>query len=203
MKLSPAPRLMVTGLGRSGSSLIMQMIAAFGLPVTGEAPVYETDAGAAPELMGEPDFPDGAVKLLDLPRLRGRLPAGTAFRWIMADRRMKCEQAKSHRKFLATFAGIRMSSSKLDRLTMSLVRDAQATMAVIAQRREPVLRLWFEDVLLAPRVEAARLRGFLEACGYAVDDRGEEAAASVVRPRGPKCFNGFLELQLGKDKEVA
>lgn len=199
--MKEAPRLIVTGLGRSGTSMAMQMLAAAGVPVTGKAPAYEVEAGLDPAVMASADFPPGAVKIIDLPRLSNRLPRGRSYQWIVTDRRMKREQAKSQIKFMAMFAELRVSTSKLDRLVASLANDAIATIHVLTERREPFLRLWFKDVLANPAIEAARLRGFLLGCGHDVGDTGEQAAASVVCPREPKCFKGFLEASmLGADQ---
>src|SRR5271163_1780808 len=96
---NPLPPVVVTGFGRCGSSLVMQMLHAAGFPVTGEYPSFECEeyhfGGVAP--------PAGASKILNLDC---EAPPGGPYRWIWLDRN-PAQQVKSQAKLLRELGGVR------------------------------------------------------------------------------------------------
>jgi len=89
--------IVVCGLGRCGSSLMMQMLHAGGLTCTGEAPPYEHPNGAMNHFNARwlTQQTDKATKVL-LPHHVKFLPANYYFIWL---ERNPLEQAKSTFKF--------------------------------------------------------------------------------------------------------
>lgn len=187
------PVIVVAGLGRCGSSLMMQMLAAAGIRCAGNAPGYE-----APEVMA-PTVPEawlhhhrgGAVKVLD-PHRHRLPPSVPAFViWMSRDRR---EQARSAVKFASMMAtGQHTTNRKMVRgMEAVLHRDTLAAHAVL---RAIDVHLAFETILDAPLAVAL----FLEARLSKVIALRSDAAhrmARAVRPRGPECLPGLMEIDL-------
>ena len=93
-------RVLVVGLGRCGSSLTMQMLAAGGMPVHGKAPTYEVEEA----MVGRMDrawlaAQRGAIKVLEPKRMPSLVldHPGNAIIWLDRD---PDQQAKSQAKFL-------------------------------------------------------------------------------------------------------
>jgi len=170
------PTIIVAGLGRCGTSMLMQMLHRGGVACVGEWPAFEV-----PEVRERvtPAFIEAsrgkAVKVLDPHRVG--LPGDVRVIWLDRDHR---QQARSHAKFLETMTGMRYDRAGRRALAASLVRDTHAAMGVIGSR--PVMRMRFEQVLADPRMAAVWLGEFTRAPGFDVG-----AAARAVRPRGPEC----------------
>jgi hypothetical protein len=190
------PRLIVIGSGRCGSSLAMQMLAAAGVPVTGEAPTYEATAGRRPHLLTEAQYAGKAVKVLDAEHHAGAIPWTMSARWVWTRRRSHHEQAKSQRKFGALF-GVDVPWSKLPQLEASLAASDRETQQFLAKRAEPFIEMWFEDVLKEPVLEALRLMNFLrQEMRMVLPMSSATDAADQVVKRTPECMPGFLELDM-------
>lgn len=164
--MSCAGPIIVSGFGRCGSSLVMQMLHAGGIRCTGDYPAFENAAAIA--------APGVATKILD-PH-RNPLPPGASIIWLDRDR---AEQAKSHAKFNRLLLGLIAGREERRRIEASFSRDRHRAMAAFSGR--PMLRLQFEEVLRDPAAAAAQLAAFL---GRAFD---QGAAAKQVLPRGPAC----------------
>lgn len=171
----------VSGFGRCGSSMVMHMSAAGGMPVMGNAPAFEDSRVS--RLPYEPawlrEAEGKALKILD-PHQFSR-PGGLQMRWIWLDRDAK-EQAKSYIKF-ARAAGLPVDGSGLVRakIAASYRADRRKTMRVIKKRSEcDPLILRFEHILARPETATERISTY---CG------GLDVAAmqAVVRPRSPQC----------------
>ena len=112
----PEPITIVTGLGRCGTSLVMQMLHAGGMACAGEYPAFE------PEETNPASFdaayvaaqPGKEVKLLNLHWQEVQL-APAEYRFIVL-RRDPREQARSHAKFLRYTAGIEVDRPARRRL---------------------------------------------------------------------------------------
>jgi len=190
------PITIVAGFGRCGSSLMMQMLAAGGMPTTGAAPAYEAHEAAVVFNGGTLSsywlrtVPGSAVKVLD-PQ-RGRLGQGIPYRVIWLDRDHD-EQAKSHAKFMGIFSGgVTMRREERRAFARSYVRDRPAAFRVLrAAGAEQFLEVHFEVILAAPLHAAAAINRF---CGGHLD---VQKMAAVVLPRGPECMPDMrLELAL-------
>ena len=177
--------IVVAGLGRCGSSMLMQMLHLGGVPCVGDWPAFE-DPRARHVVTREfvQACAGQAVKVLD-PHRTG-LPGNVRVVWLDRDRQ---QQAESHAKFLRLLTGVNPPREQRRKLPGALLRDTHAAMALIGSR--PLIRLRFEEVLRHPLKAAELLAGFVGVpmdCGR---------AAGAVRARGPECAPGLdMELAL-------
>lgn len=177
--------LIVAGLGRCGSSMLMQMLSRGGVPCVGEWPAFEPEEANAPTPAFIAASAGKAVKILDPQRVG--LPGDVRVIWLDRDHG---EQAKSHAKFLRMLMGFHVDRDGRRKLAASMVRDTHAALALIGSR--PVMRLRFEEVLTSPRGTALLLGEFARNPGFDVD-----AAAAAVHQRSPACAPGLdMELAL-------
>jgi len=192
MALEEGMITIVSGFGRCGSTLVMQMLAAGGMPMSGEYPAFEDDAGGllltdSLTLAVMQKLDGKAVKFLD-PH-RGTIPRGPDYRVIWCSRDYH-EQALSQAKFSEMMLGIRFDD--IDRLEQSYRDDKLAAIkSLIACGVSGILDLRFENVLADPRGAAAEIAGY---CGPGLD---VSLMAAVARPRSPLCAPDMaIELSL-------
>lgn len=162
----------VAGLGRCGTSMMMSMLAAGGVPVTGSAPDYEVDrVSQSPiDVMWLRSLGDSVVKVLDPHRVWPRhFPA----RFIWMDRNAK-EQARSQRKFLRAIGYSARSSA----LAAALRKDRARSLLALAEYTR--LLISFEEAINAPLATAERLRIYFPEIDV-------NAAAATVLARSPCC----------------
>lgn len=202
--MTPKPFVtLVCGFGRCGSSLVMQMLEAGGIPGTGAYPAFEHEETSA-VLRGETidaawlDAQVGkAVKVLD-PQ-RGRIPAGTPMRAIWMTRNAD-QQAASHAKLMSTmFGGFGIPLPREDRRAIIRGYEADLPRAIRVLRHAcaaPPLRVHFEAALLSPLIVAKAVDIYLGG-GLDVD-----AMAAVVARRGPECQPDMaIELRLIRERQ--
>lgn len=163
----------VAGLGRCGTSMMMQMLSAGGVDVVGDWPSYEVDeAGRVPISNDWAASMDGrTVKVLD-PQRSWRYAGPTRTIWM--DRNPK-EQARSQRKFLATIVGV---SPDVRAIVSSLRADRKKAMRALSHTDRIIIA--FEDVVRNPAREASRLLTFFPRLDVS-------AAASAVKVRAAEC----------------
>lgn len=188
--------MIVSGFGRCGSSLIMQMLSAGGHPVSGEYPAFENEYGRAmlDDNLSEPMMRkiDGcAVKLLD-PQ-RGHIPKGPTYRAIWCSRDPR-EQSRSQAKFIRILTGVNVARKEVRAFAKSYEKDkAPALQSLLAAGMcgNDILSVRFERILSKPWEIAEQLRAH---CGLEMDI--EKMASSVIR-RSPQCAIGLdLEMRL-------
>jgi hypothetical protein len=182
MKLSHP--VLVLGQTRSGTSLLMQMLARGGVSCIGQYPAFE-DRGIFTEKflrsMGR-----HAVKLIDpwnytLPdELRGV---------VLCTRRNTAEQAKSYVKF-GRALGLPLDASQAAEWEQSFIaRQPELELLAAHHAIDGPLVLDFETVLKRPLESAMaiaeRIPGFMPL-----------AAKAAVIARSPQCYPGLLELRL-------
>lgn len=188
--MSTKPVIVVAGLGRCGTSMLMQMLAAGGIACVGEAPAYEdarteasVEAGWFETLAGQ------AVKILD-PHLVG-VPAAQWEAMVILLERRHSEQAKSMGKMLRLLEGLPIEKRHVTRIEKSLRIDSATVRSALSGL--PQLRLQFEEVLANPMAAATAIENFLAPC-FVVDTR---RMAAAVRPRMSQCAPGLdMELSL-------
>lgn len=167
----------VCGFGRCGSTMVMKMLDAGGLPpVPGSS-----DRGYELEVFSDLRARQPgrhAIKLLDH-FSRGGVPQADSWRFVWIDRD-PVEQARSHAKLVAAF-GVALSAAQFDLLIASYGRDRPGLLGQL-RRSGPVLQLDYERVLVNPRKAAKLLRR------WTWPELDIEAAAAVVHERGPKCL---------------
>lgn len=166
------PVVIVAGLGRCGTSLVMQMLDAAGIPCVGRFPAFEED---------DPWVGTGrAVKWLDPHRRPLRVAIGSRYRciWLSRD---PVEQARSQLKWFSP----EMLTVGVDEATRVLAESLRDE-SVDALRRLPLPRLMttFEAIIGRPRASAARIADFL---GRPFAPLDVDAMAARVIPRGPEC----------------
>jgi hypothetical protein len=175
----------VSGLPRSGTSLVMQMLSAGGMPVLTDAgrasdddnpsgyfefqPVKRTrsDPSWVPAAVGK------AVKVIYL--LLAELPNGFSYRVIFM-RRDLAEVVASQRTMLHTRGelGAGLPPDELARVFERQVEKTEAWLA--AQPSFTVLYLNYRDVVADPRPHAEKIRDFLDF------DLNTAAMAAAVNP---------------------
>lgn len=186
----------VAGFGRCGSSLIMQMLEAGGMPCAGEYPAFEDEhtggeffEGAELDRAWLSQMSGHAIKILD-PH-RGRIPVGDYHLvWCSRDQR---EQAKSQAKFAHLLMGVPISRTTVRQFERSYRADKIPAIRALldAAPGKPILDLRFEEVLRDPLHAANELAAH---CGL----RGTvREMSSVVRRRSPLCAPGMdMEMSL-------
>jgi hypothetical protein len=183
------PVILVSGFGRCGSSLVMQMLDAAGVGTTGEWPAFEDDRVLGlPHRAGWLNQQHGrAVKLLD-PHIYTP-PPGLPCRAIWLDRNPD-EQSKSQAKFLRLVCGKGISRTKRRGLQASYRADRPLCLDLLRSLAGEPLVLSFEGILADP-VAAS----FLIARHCRIPDPVAVAAmAQAVVPRDPNCLPGMMEL---------
>lgn len=179
------PIIMVAGLGRCGSSLVMQMLSAGGVPCIGGYPGFE-DLAHHEQRAQDPhawaaSSAGKAVKVLD-PQ-RAPPPPGYAYRTIILQRD-PTQQADSMLKLIDYDRSRTMRRG----MRASLSRDIPKMLQALPSDHR--CKLFFERILAEPTVAARAIAGHLRM------ELDVEAMARCVVPRGPRCLSGMLEHQL-------
>ncbi|HSX21479.1 MAG TPA: hypothetical protein VLE97_01740 [Gaiellaceae bacterium] len=173
-----APVVMVAGLGRCGTSLVMQMLHAVGFPCIGEWPAFEPTVSAKPMTAADlVPIAGHAMKRLNPQRIG--IP-GMTTRTIWLDRDPD-EQAASMIQFARETEGVDMAPNRASkrRLVASLRRDR--ALAIVEIGRRPYLRLSFENLISAPQTAACNIVDFL---GIAPADTAKMSMCVVQRVNG-------------------
>ena len=189
------PCIVVAGMGRCGTSLMMQMLAAGGVPCTGEWPAFESDIAlirrfdaAAFDALG-----DCAVKLVDPAPLKpGRLPNHVVI-WL--DRSVP-QQARSQIKFLRWNNFPVQETRQTRRAFETGLRTSRMghRLSLGVPGRTPSIAIAFETILAYPARTARDIAAFLALHGWAALDVA--AMAREVVPRSADCYPGMMELEL-------
>jgi hypothetical protein len=157
----------VSGFGRCGSTLMMRLIHAAGIPVVADSMEGGLEYGPALKLPKESEWLKGcigkAVKILDPQRYTP--PAGLPYRFIWLDRD-PTQQAKSR----------------------SMVRDRPLAIGAMQKLSKEVAVFRFEDLIESPNVQCLRLVNWLDA------PASGSLLASIIRKRGTDCLSYMAEL---------
>jgi hypothetical protein len=181
--------VIVSGFQRCGSSLVMQMLAAGGMPIFHDPsmgyPAFETQIN----MRGGPlDAYDGrALKWLEPLHLMPE-KSGVEIQtiWMTRDH---LQQAKSAVKFMTHVMGMRVRTSTTRKIMRSYDRDEAASIRAW-ERRGLVLIVDFETVLRMPASVASTVAQFI--------GRELDIAAMVgqVKARDASCLPYLLEAEL-------
>lgn len=180
---------LVAGFGRCGSSLVMAMLRAGGLAVSGHPPVFESTefnehCTSETFLRKKAGF---ILKWLDPthtylpPEFRG----GPVL-WLDRD---PSEWAESHMKLRNMWTGSPMRHDDQETYVALTSEVVQRTASVIRKLESygPLERLRFEDILARPSEAADTLARVFHAFGALDVSR----AAAMVRSRPPQCAAGM------------
>lgn len=174
------PPIIVAGLGRCGTSLVMQMLHAGGVPCVGQYPAFEEHDVDLSRCGGM------AVKVLDMPRFKPRIPTDALIIRLTRDTH---QQALSQAKMMRLTMGIPINRQQLRAVEASLDRDEGKTSTMIGWRK--TRSLTFEYLLAKPRDAAAEIARFIDR------QFDVELAAAQVRQRPSDCAPGLdMELKL-------
>ena len=185
--MTEQPITVVTGCGRCGTSMVMQMLRAGGMRVTGKGPSHEDQRSTAlPENSAWLEECRGAaVKILD-PHIFTPPPVHP-YRFIVMTRDA-VQQAESQMKFLRVF-GENVTTDRRTRRALSSqnARDVTRIKRIVSfYPNSKNIMLRFEDILRSPLDAAQTLSSF-------VGKLNADAAASAVISRDPRCFPGMME----------
>lgn len=179
--------IVVSGLSRCGSSLMMQMLCAGGVPVSctpgNERISGEHETNIEPLRLIALGLTEGkAIKVLD--PLNFPLPPGKDYIFIWCHRDYT-EQANSMVKFM-TALGMKITKNDHRRIAASLPTDTLKSIKYL-EKLGPVHVFNYEKMLTFEEqryVAQALLPHF---------DVNVSSMQSVVIERSPKCYDGFLE----------
>lgn len=184
------PAIIVSTFQRGGSSLLMQMIAAAGVPCLGTAPVFEDRASLDPS----PEFlarcAGKAVKVLEPGRsLAGAEPIDAFGFWLDRDPQ---QRAKSAMRLLSPDRRGATERNSRRVLARSYRRDRDASLAALRRVcRRGVALVRFETLIVEPVISARGLAAIVTTLGFGAPDPARIAA--VIEPRGPACTSVPLE----------
>lgn len=185
------PIVIVSGLGRCGSSLTMQMLQACGLNCAGEFPAFEPEESNMlyGKLSAEWMSKFEAVKILD-PQ-RGKMPAVDAV--IIWLERNPAQQAMSQVKFVRMVAGMDVKEGAAAKICKSLGRERpQAIRRYFGYRQ---IHVAFEDAILNTPLFCHQIANFMSPWWQL--DEAKMAACVKPRENGPKCQSGMeIEMEL-------
>lgn len=187
--------IIIGGLGRCGSTLLMQMLSSVDVPTVGFHPDWE--CMETQHLLEydpwawEASVRGKAVKVLDAHRWTMPPIANARLIWLSRD---ADEQAKSMLKLLqAMFAGIDASRSSRRQLAKSIRFDtalARKALMVACGLDVPVLGLTFETILSQPKFVAGQIAEYL-----GLGEGDEQVMAAQVLKRTPECLPYLAEAQ--------
>lgn len=183
----------VSGFQRCGSSMLLQMLRAGGMPVFHDPgmgfPSFETmrQVHEAHDPAWLLPLDGWALKWLEPQRaMPPRLPHEIRVIWMS---RFFSEQAKSAVKFMTHVAGLQLPGNTRKAFRTSYAKDTPKALAAWRARGR-VLNQPFEEACYSPRDVAQRVADFLE------QPLDVEAMAAAVIRRDDRCLPGFLEMDL-------
>lgn len=183
-----AKLIMVCGAGRCGSSLMMQMLNACGLHLSGDYPGFEDNRieSGCGDWMIEYD----AVKVLD-PQLRefDLGERGAVVIWL--DRDLD-QQARSFLKMMSVFFGMSPARHAHKCLMRDIETDRKKALRKLERIGCEIIRVKFEDLLLGDVDVIAEKFGF-----------DPDIMRSMIIERPPECLVGMLEYGLLKKAEAS
>lgn len=177
--IDPRGTVGVVGFGRCGSSMLMQMLRAGGVPIAGDVHPGSLELVGGIQASRTLDLAGKAVKLLDSVTYYG-LPAAPSWRFVWLDRD-PVEQGRSHLKFVRALAADEdLTGVSVATFAASYSRD-RATVIGDYRAAGCVLVMRYERVLMHPGAAARKLAKHIWP-GLDVD-----AAAAVVHDRDGRC----------------
>lgn len=196
------PIIVVAGLGRCGTTMVINMLKAGGVPVFADSQDGGLECSRTTLLPHYHhwlnDARGHAIKLLD--PFRWTIPSDYDARFIVLNRDLK-EQAKSQIKFICAAKGrpipkpYRIPEKLITRVVCELNKDWLAMREALHGR--PQLNLTFEGIIQDPAAAAAQIQRFVEFPGF-----NPEWAYSVVSRRSPACAHGLeMEMSLINQRE--
>jgi len=185
------PTIVVTGFPRSGTSAMMTMLGAAGVPLYYDHPVsYETEK--ALQLPGEGQWLEEcqgcAVKILE--PLKFSPPQGLSYKFIWMSRRAP-DIATSQARMLKALGNLDLGAKERRDLANSFMADKGPSLRLLeSYPSSQLLEIRFSDLIKAPQKTAFRIAEFLDLSSSVV-----EAMAGVVHKRKPEPLVQSWEVQ--------
>lgn len=182
--------IIVAGMGRCGTSLMMQMLHRAGVQCIGTFPDFETHN----TMFGRFDqsflssLQSIAIKIIDPAKLP--IPVLHHHVVIWLDRSAD-QQAASCAKLLQHAEGLKVGRSARRGIERLLRKDRRFHRAAFGQT--PMYDVSFEQLIDWPHKTSAAVSEWLAEHGWQLDSR---VMADCVRPRSSDCYPGFLEVGL-------
>lgn len=176
---TPPTTIFVAGLGRCGTTMMMHVLRAGGVPVAGPAPAFEVremapGAGLAVRQAWVEKHAGKAIKWIDPIAAPLALPKNSI---AILMRRDRVEQAKSQMKMIAlTVPGANTRSAR--RAMAAMIRvDVHKTWAQLQLVTDArLMAVDFEDVIVRPAETMKRLEDFLADCDVSFDSAAGQTA---------------------------
>jgi len=190
--MADEPIVVVSGLGRCGSSLLCQMLHRGGMDPGGTEwshPMYECrEANGLPQHWQWLNYCGGKfVKILNPYHFVPKKGLNYRIIWLNRDH---TQQRKSWSKWgeavIGDLEGTKLGARQIKSLIRKRTKHGLNTVRSL-MGKDSVHEIHFEEVLKHPKREAEAIAKYL---GIELDT---EAMAQVVFPRGPDCLDGFLE----------
>lgn len=180
--------IIVSGLGRCGSSLTMQMLDAAGIPCNGKYPAFESPRGGLS--LQDPNWltkQQGKATKILLPYLYKFLPADYRFIWV--DREpihQACSTMKFKHMLIAPEKNQKMVASNITKMAHAYPKDKEKAFKQMRKFGQ-VLTITFEELINTPNTTALFISEYLN---MKLDTT---KMTSVVIPRST---NARLDMQL-------
>lgn len=193
-----APVLFVSGLGRCGTTMVMNMLAAGGMRCAGTPPIYEppevNHCTIATAWLARHAL--HAIKRLDPHQSPLEAPYPSETIWL--DRNPR-EQARSQIKFVCMMTSLPRPNREARRQwERNLMRDRRRALDACGPS---IMRLSFEDILEAPSIYAQKIADFVQAKGFG--ELHVNSMMSVVQRRSPQCApNLDMEISLTRKAQA-
>ena len=194
----------VTGKGRSGTSIVMQMLAAGGMPIVCDPHTlgcsFESgQAQSNAEYMAAraPGWHGQAIKILE-PQVFTP-PTGHAYRFVWC-RRDYMDQALSTIKYVMKANDREKNYPTVAKLAKTIRKDSRRQLRRLKAYPDSKLMIVdFAKLLTEPAIQARRIADFIE------QPLDVEAMAAEVIPRTTGVYTGFLAIDIMKrhDARVA
>lgn len=181
------PIIAVTGLGRSGTSLMMRMLNEGGVTAYADENVtFEFANCQRPEAIID-HCPGKCVKLMD--PVRWKPPRGYKYLFIWMQRDFK-QQAKSHAKIQRELHHLHPTREHIRRYQRQFKAETiQAKKLLQSYENSRLITVNFEDLLKKPLEESRRILYFLQPHFQP----SPSLMARQVVNRKPDCLDGLLE----------
>ncbi len=182
------PTLFVAGLGRCGTSLVLQMLDAAGMKCAGKYPDFEPvemkSFSKPVDTSWLKSNAGSAIKWLDPHKVRvATSEIDASVIWMHRDHH---QQAKSQAKFMEALLGVHLARSDISKLKNQLRTETK--LALRATRPLPLHVICFERLLSEPAETAANIVQFLHGTGHQFSHDPVSLMADQVIPRKPKCM---------------
>jgi len=176
------PTIFVSGLGRCGSSMTMQMLDAAGIPCVGDYPAFETWETNAAAISREwlSEHQGYAAKMLDPHRCSVPDDANCVVIWLDRD---ADQQAKSQCKMISMLGGMDVGGQW--RAMRSQIRKDRRKSLNAIPGRWPIRMVKFEDILAKPLETSRNIAEYLSPW-FDISERVHDMA-DVVIDRGGNC----------------